>query len=168
VRFLYAFALFFTPVGSVPSSFENVTQYADVDARYERGALRILAVRRGRFGRPTSLPRWRGRFVAIVSKGKKSLAEVQFDFPLVAAAESHEDTSPEAQKVADQVRSGVTSSTTVRVPLPEGADTIAIWDAVTRKTIAQPLNGPAESPPAPAPAPSSPSGAPSARTPPSR
>lgn len=156
MTFLLGVVLFCAPAPP-PAS---VAGWADVDARYERGEVTILAVRRGRYARPTAQPRWKGRFVASAQKGSKTLAQVEFDFPLVAEAESPADVSPEERKVADKLRSGVTSSTTVRVPLPDGADAISIWDAVTRKTVTRALNDPAPARPK--------TTAPPARVPPAR
>ncbi len=116
----------------------GVLAYADVDLRYSRGVVTILKVRPGKFAQPTSLPRFRGRFVAIVSKGKTSLVELEFDFPLLAEAESS-DATTEARALAERLRKGVTSTTTVRVPLQPDADTIGIWDSVSRKTVTAPL-----------------------------
>ena len=135
--FLLGFVMFCTPA---PAALTTVTTYADVDARYQRGEVTILSVRRGKYPKPTTLPRWKGRFVATALKNTKTLAQVEFNFPLVAEAESPTDVDPAQRKIADQVRSGVTSTTTVRVPLPEGADSISIWDAVTRKTVIRSLS----------------------------
>jgi hypothetical protein len=115
-----------------------VVHYADIDLRYARGEVSVVAVRSGRFAKPTNLPRWRGRFLASVLKAKKPVADVEFDFPLVAPAES-EDATPEARAAAERLRKGSTSTTTVRVPWPEGADTVSIWDSVTKKTVTAPL-----------------------------
>jgi hypothetical protein len=158
VLFALAVVLFCTPP---PSALVNVLGYADVDARYERGEVTILAVHRGRFAKPTTLTRWKGRFVASAVKGSKTLSQVEFNFPLVAEAESPVDVEPEEKKVADKLRSGVTSTTTVRVPLPDGADAISIWDAVSRKTVTRSLSEPAPAPP-------STKAAPPARVPPAR
>jgi hypothetical protein len=136
---LLVFVMLCTPAKALPSPLDDVVSYADVDVTYQRGEVSINVIRKGRFTKPTRIPRWRGRFVAIVNAKKKSLAQVEFDFPLVAPAESPNDVSPENQKVADKLRSGITSSTTVRVPLPDGADAVSIWDSVTKKTVTAPL-----------------------------
>jgi hypothetical protein len=148
VLFLLGIVMFCTPQ---PATLPTVTNYADVDARYQRGEVTILAVRRGKYPKPTNLPRWKGRFVASAQKGGKTLAQVEFNFPLVAEAESPVDVAEDQKKIADKVRAGVTSTTTVRVPLPEGADSISIWDAVSRKTVTRSLSEPAAPPPAHAP-----------------
>jgi hypothetical protein len=139
---LLTIVMFCTPVPptpvKAPSALVGVIHYADVDLRYARGEVSIVAVRPGRFARPTNLPRWRGRFLASVMKAKKTVADVGFDFPLVAPAES-EDVTPDLREAADRLRKGVTSTTTVRVPLPEGAEAISIWDSATKKTVTAPL-----------------------------
>lgn len=99
----------------------------------------VLAVKPGHFAKPTPLPRWRGRFIVSALKGKKTLVELEFDFPLLADAESPADTTEEAHKLSERLKRGVTSSTIVRVPLPDGADTIGVWDSATRKTVTAPL-----------------------------
>jgi hypothetical protein len=127
--------IFCTPVPpKAPSPLVGVTTYADVDLKYERGEVRVVAIRPGKFAKPTNLPRWRGRFLASMMKGKKALADVEFDFPLVAPAESN-DATPEARAAAERLRKGVSSSTTVRIPWPEGADTLTVWDSSTRATV---------------------------------
>jgi hypothetical protein len=145
VLYLLGIVMFCTPQPPVPPA---VMSYADVDARYQRGEVTILAVRRGRYAKPTNAPRWKGRFLGSALKGGKTLAQVEFNFPLVAEAESPVDVDPEQRKLADKVREGVTSSTTVRVPLPEGADSISIWDSVSRKTVTRSLSEPGPKAPA--------------------
>jgi hypothetical protein len=144
---ILAWVMFCTPATHA-RDVPNVLAYADVDLRYAGGQVTILKVRPGRFEKPTSLPLYRGRFVAIVGKGKTSLVELQFDFPLLSDTET-EDMTPEARALAQRIRKGATSSTTVRVPLPAGADTVSVWDSVSRKTVAAPLaTSPAVAPPA--------------------
>ena len=116
----------------------NVIGYADVDLKWEKGAVTVQQIRPGRFTRPTSLRRYRGRFTAMVARGKTSLVELQFDFPLLAQAES-DDASPEARKIAERMRDGLTSTTTVRIPLPDAADLLVIYDGVTMKETKVPL-----------------------------
>src|SRR5689334_6811761 len=105
----------------------HVLGYADVDLKWEKGAVTVLKIKPGRFARPTTLRRYRGRFTAMVARGKTALVELQFDFPLLAQAES-DDASPESRKIAERMREGLTTTTTVRVPLPDGADTLIIYD----------------------------------------
>jgi len=136
----------------------GVTAYADVALRFADGTVQVVKVTAGRFAKPTALPRFRGRFTAIVAHGKKSVVELDFDFPLLADAESP-DVTEEARKLGQQIRRGVTSSITVRVPWPEGADTLAIYDSLTHKSVNAPLTSPPASPPRPAPAPAAPAGA---------
>lgn len=116
----------------------NVLGFADVDLKWEKGAVTVQKIRPGRFGKPTTLRRYRGRFTAVVARGKTSLVELQFDFPLLAQAES-DDASPEARKIAERMRDGLTSTTTVRVPLPDGADLLVIYDGMTMKETRVPL-----------------------------
>jgi hypothetical protein len=125
----------------------GVVGYADVDLKWEKGAVSVQKIKPGRFAKPTALRRYRGRFTAIVARDKTALVELQFDFPLVAQAES-DDVSTEARKVAERLRDGVTSTTTVRVPLPDGADTIFIYDGLTMSEVKAPLVAKAAPPPA--------------------
>jgi hypothetical protein len=159
VTALVAIVMYCTPTPPVlpkpARDIPGVIAYADVDVRYARGAVTILKVRPGKFAQPTSLPRFRGRFVAIVSKGQgakmTSLLELEFDFPLLAEAESS-DATTEARALAERLRKGVTSTTTVRVPILPDADTVGVWDSVSRKTVTAPLaREPEAAPPARAP-----------------
>jgi hypothetical protein len=142
--------------------------YADVDVRFQANDVTIVRIRPGRYARPTAQPRFRGRFVAIVQKGKQSLVDVEFDFPLLAPAES-EDATEDAQKLGASFRKNLTSSTTVRVPWPDGADSVKVWDSVTRRTVeARPGDKPTEARPAETKATAGPSPASPASSPPSR
>lgn len=133
---LLAFVIFSTPAPAQPAAL--ITAYADVELRFDKGVVTVQRIRAGRFPTPTALPRYRGRFSAIVAKEKQNLAEVPFDFPLLQSAES-DDATPEARALAERVRRGVTSTTTVRVPWPEGADTLVVYDAITQKSVTVPL-----------------------------
>jgi hypothetical protein len=134
---LLALVMFLTPVAAqAPAPL--ITSYADVDLRFDKGVVTVQRIRAGRFAKPTALPRFRGRFSAIVAKSKQNLAEVAFDFPLLQSAES-DDATPEARALAERVRKGVTSTTTVRVPWPDNADTLLIYDASTQKAVTVPL-----------------------------
>jgi hypothetical protein len=119
--------------GAADKALRDVVSYADVDLRWSRGEIAILSLKPGRFKKPTTLPRFRGRFTLILAQGKKSLAEVDFDFPLLHAAESN-DATEDSQRVARLVRDGVTAQTTVRVPFPEGADAVWVYDALTHQS----------------------------------
>jgi hypothetical protein len=124
----------------------NVLGYADVDLKWEKGAVTVQKIRPGRFAKPTTLRRYRGRFTAMVARGKTPLVELQFDFPLLAPAES-DDAGPEERKIAQRMRDGLTTTTTVRVPLPDTADTLIIYDGVTMKETKVPLGAKAAPPP---------------------
>jgi hypothetical protein len=134
-------------VGFLVASVILCTEYADVDLKFADGAVSIEKIRPGRFDKPTALRRWRGRFTAIVARGKSPIYELQFDFPLLAAAESN-DTTPEARALAERLRKGVTSTVTVRVPLSPSADTLVIYDPLTNKEVKAPLGAKAAPPPA--------------------
>jgi hypothetical protein len=136
------------PVARPERAIAGVTAYADVELRFADGEVSVGKITPGKFAKPTALPRYRGRFTAIVAQGKKNLVELDFDFPLLAVEAP--DATDDARKLGQQIRKGVTSSTSVRVPLPEGADSLAIYDSVTHKTVKATLAA-------------SPSGAPRAR-----
>jgi hypothetical protein len=104
-----------------------VVRYADLALELAAGRASVLEVLYGRFDRPTALARYRGRFEARVLHKGAILERVRFDFPLAADAET-DDASDEARAVAERLRAGITARTRLRVPLPDGADAIAIWD----------------------------------------
>lgn len=131
---LLAIVIFATPAVPPARAIPNVTAYLDVDLRFEADQVTVVKIKKGRFGRPTALPRFRGRFTLIVAKAKRNLAEVDFDFPGLAAGES-QDATEESRTLAKKLRKGITTTTTVRVPLPDGADSLSVYDAVTRKVI---------------------------------
>jgi hypothetical protein len=128
-----------------------VTRYADVTVQVEGQKLSVLEVKPGSFDKPTTLPRYRGRFVARALAGEKVLEEVRIDLPLLADAETT-DASDEARHFAEGLRKGVKVKARIRVPLPDGADHILISDGKSGRSVKVSL--------ATAPAPS-PSGAPS-------
>jgi hypothetical protein len=136
---LVVVCLFATPVSTAMTAPAGA--YDDLDLKFERGKVSVVGVRPGRFDKPTTLRRFRGRFEARVLQRKKILETIQFDFPLLGAAES-EDVDPEHRALADKFRAGLTTTATVRVPLYEGADAIEIYDAQTRKTVAVDLKAP--------------------------
>jgi hypothetical protein len=121
-------------------------RFADVELKFQRGQVAVTAVKLGRFEQPTALRRFRGRFAARVLAGKKIVDEVQFDFPLLAAAESS-DVDEANRALAERLRAGVTATTRVRVPIWDGADGLEIYDAQTRRVLAVALK---DSPAAPA------------------
>ncbi len=143
---LLSWLLFAAPKTTPPPT----ARYADVTVRYARGEVSIVAVKPARFDKPTSLPRFRGRFEARALKAKSVVDQVAFDFPLVADAET-DDTDESGRKLAERFRRGATVETSVRVPLPEGADAIEIYDTQTKKSVSASLA--AKEPDAPAGAP---------------
>jgi hypothetical protein len=140
-------ALFLTPP-LVPDLTRPVTEFADVTLRWDKGTLNIVKVARGQLPRPTALRRWRGRFEARALAGQKVLELVRFDFPLLAAAENADEMTPEATAFGRKLRNGVTATTVVRVPLPDGATAAAIYDTETRRSV--PVTLPAAPPGPPA------------------
>src|SRR5260370_39946243 len=84
-------------------------RYADLELKFARGQLSVIALKLGRFDKPTALRRFRGRFEARVLQGKRIVEQVQFDFPLLAAAES-DDVDEQHRALADRVRAGVTAT----------------------------------------------------------
>jgi hypothetical protein len=150
--------IFFTPLNTVAreKTIANVTAYADVEVCWSGGDVKVQKVKAGRFAKPTEIKRFRGRFTAIVAKEKKAINEVDFDFPLLSA--DPEEATDEAKRLGETVRKGLTTCTTVRLPWPEGADTLVIYDNATRKEVKAPLKESSSAPPA-----ASPSGAPRAR-----
>lgn len=150
------------PKPPAPDRTAPIRDYADCLLRFDRQAVTIVRCARGRFAQPTSLIRFRGRFEARAlgrdarrkqegAAGAVVLEFVRFDFPLLADAESPEDTSAEAQKVAAALRAGVSASTQVRVPLPEGTESIAVYDGRTKRTVRLDLTASAASEGAPRP-----------------
>jgi hypothetical protein len=126
-----------------------VNETARLTVKYERGALSILRVEREKLVAPERLPRWRGRFEArAVAGGGKTIDFVRFDFPLMAAAEAPEDTTPEAAQVGKTLREHVTATTIVRAPVPAGATSVSIYDTVTRKSATAELPAKGSAPPA--------------------
>ena len=124
-----------------------VTEAARVTVRWDHGAVSIVRVEREPLPSPTRLQRWRGRVEArAVGRESKALDFVRFDFPLMAEAEA-EDATDQAHVVGDKLRKHVTVATTiVRVPLPAGTTSVAIYDGVTKKSATAAL--PAPAPPA--------------------
>jgi len=124
-------------VVGAPAAPRAVLDYLDVDVRWTGApeTIEIKSAVRGKFESKRMLPQYRGRFTLIVARGKDSLAEMHFDFPLMAAAETN-DFTPEAQRVGKALRKGVVSAaTTVRVGLVEGADALIVYDNQTRRSV---------------------------------
>jgi hypothetical protein len=122
--------------------------FADVTLRWDKGTLSVVKVARAELPQPTALRRWRGRFEARALAGQKLLDYVRFDFPLLATAESGDEMTVEATSFGRKLRSGVTATATVRVPLPDGATAASIYDSETRRSVAVTL--PTAAPPPPA------------------
>jgi hypothetical protein len=127
---LLTWVLLAAPVATVMTA--PTARYADLELKFSRGQLSVIAVKLGRFDKPTALRRFRGRFEARVLAGKKIIEQVQFDFPLVGTAESP-DISDENRLLAERLRAGVTTTASVRVPLPDGAEALEIYDPNTLK-----------------------------------
>jgi hypothetical protein len=138
-----------------------VAEWADVTVQADAAHLSLVNVRRGKFDKPTQVPRYRGRFLARALDGAgKTLEEVRFELPLMAEAET-DDASDEARRYAEKLRANVSVKSTVRVPLPEGTDHIEIVDTLKKRTLTVPLATAAAA--APSPGPAARAGAPPAR-----
>jgi hypothetical protein len=144
---LLVITLFLAPP-IAPDLTRPVTQFADVTLRWDKGALTVVKVSRGQLAQATALRRWRGRFEARALAGQKQLEFVRFDFPLLAAAESSDEMTPEATTFGRKLRNGVTATTVVRVPLPDGATAATIYDSETRKSLPVTLPAAPTAPPA--------------------
>ena len=117
-----------------PDRTAPAAEYADVTTLLAGDSAAIAEVTRGRFARPTALLRYRGRFELRALRKGVVVEHVQFDFPLGAELDS-DDFTVEARKLQEQLRKNLTARTRVRLPLPPGADAIAIYDARSRRTI---------------------------------
>ena len=128
--------LLLTPTTALPREESTlVNEMARLTVRYERGVTRILRVERVPLPSPQKMRRWRGRFEArAVGNGGKIIDFVRFDFPLMAEAETPDETTAEAAKVGQKLREHVTATTIVRVPLPAGATQVTVYDSATKKT----------------------------------
>jgi hypothetical protein len=139
---LALFVIFATPSPPSPKANERFTaatvEYVDVELRWSRGQLTILSVKHGRFDKPTALARFRGRFEARALAKGATREHVAFDFPLLANAET-DDATTESRAIGGRLRGGVTATTTVRLPLPDGADAIAVYDSASKRTVTAPL-----------------------------
>ncbi len=133
-----------TPSSTLPrDETALVTEMARLVVRWDHGAMAILKVERQPLPNPQRMRRWRGRFEArALGSDGKALDFVRFDFPLMAAAESPEDVTEDAKIVAQKFRENVKSTAIVKVPLPAGATSVAIYDIVTRKSASADLPPP--------------------------
>jgi hypothetical protein len=136
--------LFATPPVSASRTAPAV-EYVDLTLRWSRGGVTVVRTARGRWATATELPRYRGRFEARALRAGTVLERVRFDFPLLASAEA-EDVTDEARAAAARIRAGVTSSTTtVRVPLYEGAEAVEVRDGISGRVVT--VKVPAVAPP---------------------
>ena len=129
--------LLLTPTSALPREESTlVNEMARLTVKYERGVTRILRVERVPLSSPQKMRRWRGRFEArAVGAGGKVIEFVRFDFPLMASAETPDDTTAEAAKLGQKLREHVTATTLVRVPLPAGATQVTVYDGATKKSV---------------------------------
>jgi hypothetical protein len=96
----------------------------DLALRYASGAVTVTSATRGRFDKPTRLPRWTGRFEArTLGRGAKELDRFRFDFPLLGDADPGNQAG-----LADELKKNTVATTQVRVPLPDGAAELQIVD----------------------------------------
>ena len=137
---------------------QPVRNYADVLLSVDAEKIVVAELHKGRFDKPTALPRYRGRFLLRALAGKKVLEEVRVDLPLLADAET-DDASDEARKFAVRLRQNASVKARVRVPLPDGADAIAVVDTKTGRAVTASLSAAT----APSPHPAAAKGAPRAR-----
>ena len=110
--------------GAAPAqSPPTVSAYADLDLRWNAGTLTLEHLTLGRFPTPVQLRHYVGRFAAEVRGHGAVLETLRFDFPLLGDADAGVE-----EKLAETMRAKLTTMTVVRVPLPEGAETIRIRD----------------------------------------
>ncbi|MSP59611.1 MAG: hypothetical protein EXR72_04575 [Myxococcales bacterium] len=110
------------------------TAYLDVSLRYQRGRVSVERVTRGAFPSPTVLKRYVGRFEARVSARGRQVDAVRFDFPLLGDADAGNQ-----GPLAERVKANVVTTARVRVPLPDGADQVAVLDSKGGPPIPVPL-----------------------------
>lgn len=139
-----------TPSNALPrDETALVSEIAKMTVRYDRGTVSILKVERQALPSPERMRRWRGRFQArAVAGGGKPVDFVRFDFPLTAPAEAPDDVGEDAKRLGQKIRENVRATMIVRVPLPAGADKVAVYDEVTRKSVTADLPPTATAPPA--------------------
>lgn len=100
-----------------------VSAFADLDLRWSGGVLTLEHLTLGRFPTPTPLRHYVGRFEAEVSGHGAVLETLRFDLPLLGEVDSGIE-----EKLAETMRTKMTTVGVVRVPLPEGAESIRIRD----------------------------------------
>ena len=126
------------PTQSPPAA----SAYADLELRWSAGVLTLEHLTLGRFPAPVPLRRYVGRFEAEVRGHGAVLETLRFDLPLLGEADAGVE-----EKLAEAMRAKLTTMGSVRVPLPEGAETIRIRDRRARSgappALEVPLSGPA-------------------------
>ena len=142
-----------TPTAALPREESTlVTEMARLTVKYERGVTRILRVERVPLASPQKMRRWRGRFEArALGSGGKVIDFVRFDFPLMAQAETPDDTTADAARLGQKLREHVTATALVKLPLPAGATQVTVYDSTTKKTATAelpPAGGTSSPPPA--------------------
>jgi hypothetical protein len=138
-----------------------VRHYLDVTLQVDAQKLQVVEVKPGQFEKPTQLQKYRGRFAVRALANGKLLEEVRVDLPLMAEAET-DDASDEARRFAERLRKNVSVKARVRVPLPDGTDTVLIVDDATGREARLTPTGQVWKA-APSPAPASAKGVPPAR-----
>lgn len=119
----------------------SASAYADLELRWSAGTLTLERLTLGRFPSPVQLRRYVGRFEAEVRGHGAVLETLRFDLPLLGEADAGVE-----EKLAETMRAKLTTMGTIRVPLPEGAETIQIRDRRARSgaptALEIPLSGP--------------------------
>ena len=113
------------------------TAFVDVTCRWQKGRLTIERVERGSFPTPTVTKRFLGRFEARVRGQGKPLDATRFDFPLLADADSGVRGDLDAE-----LKANLSTTTRIRVPLPDGADEVLIVDLHGGAAVPVPLTTP--------------------------
>lgn len=131
--------LFFAPAAApAPTADQTalVRQMATLTVRWDKGAATILKVERRPLASPARFPRWRGRFEArALGADDKKVEFVRFDFPLMAEAESADEMSPDTTTIGRKLRDHVSGTTFVKLPLPDHARAVAVYDTFTKKQV---------------------------------
>jgi hypothetical protein len=128
--------------GAAPTqSPPAVSAYADLELRWSGGVLTLERLTHGRFSSPVQLRRYVGRFEAEVRGRDGAVLEtLRFDLPLLGEADAGVE-----EKLAETMRAKLTTVGVVRVPLPQGAETLRIRDRHARSgappALEVPLSG---------------------------
>lgn len=124
-----------TPQTAIPRDETTlVKEMARLTVKYDHGVVRILKAERVTLPSPERMRRWRGRFEARAVAAGKTIDFVRFDFPLMAEAETPEDTTEGAKQIGQKLRDHVTATALVRAPLPPGATSVAVYDTFTKRS----------------------------------